>query len=414
MTRRSYLKYAAGVVAVGAVAAAGYGAYQATQPPPVVQTQTATQVITATQVVTASPTVAKPKYNFYYLPPNLIEDWHIACWQGGVQFAKQVGAEFTTIDSNNDVARQIATCKTLAVLKPDGVVMIGIDLTASSGAEILGAAGVPTIICDRDLVSDKIPLFVAFGSAAAGAQVCDIVAQNLEKKYGSPQGEIIVSQGDLSSAPGYDRNKGFMDQLTKYPNIKLVNQHESPKFTVDTSIDRMRAALEALGHAPDAIAVHYTGAGIAAMKTLGDKGWLKKIGEEGHVIVAGIDASPAVMGNVRNDYIEALVDQPNLSYVPLGLYYLMKIKDVGMAKAIPKPGTTVTGDDVPLAKLAPAPYNGVNPWTKSIWAPAPVVDAPDFKHPQLQCKGFMVTKDTADSDQIFGNVLPKWYPLPGT
>jgi ribose transport system substrate-binding protein len=414
MSRRSYLKYAAGAVVAAAVGAGAYAAYQSTQAPPTPTGMTETSVVTS--VMTQAPTTLPPstaKYNFYYLPPNLIEDWHVACWQGGVQWAKQVGINLTTIDSNNDVSRQIATARTLATLKPDGVVMIGIDDTAAQAAEVLGAAGIPTIIVDRDLVSDKIPLYCAFGSEAAGQQVADIIAAALKQKYGSEQGEVIVSQGDLSAAPGFLRNKGFMEEIAKFPNIKIVNQHQSPKFTVDTSITRLAAALAALGHAPDAIAVHYTGAGIAAMQDLAAKGWLHKIGEDGHVIVAGIDASPAVVGNVAQGYIETLIDQPNLDYVPLGLYFLMKIKEVGMANAIPKAGTTVQSSDIPLATLAPNPVNGINPWTQGIWAPAPVVDMPDYKHPQMQCKGFIVNQSTVTSDQIFGNVLPKWYPLPG-
>lgn len=56
VTRRNYLKYAGGVVAAAVVAAAGYGIYESTKPPPVTPPLTQTATETVTSVVTASPT----------------------------------------------------------------------------------------------------------------------------------------------------------------------------------------------------------------------------------------------------------------------------------------------------------------------------------------------------------------------
>jgi raffinose/stachyose/melibiose transport system substrate-binding protein len=56
--RRDYLKYAAGVAAVAAVAGVGYGVYEATKPPPtpVSTTATVTAPVTQTATVTVTPT----------------------------------------------------------------------------------------------------------------------------------------------------------------------------------------------------------------------------------------------------------------------------------------------------------------------------------------------------------------------
>jgi multiple sugar transport system substrate-binding protein len=59
-SRRSFLKYGAGVVAVGVVAAAGYGVYQMSQPGPAPPTPTVTATVTASPTLT--PTTAPPPF----------------------------------------------------------------------------------------------------------------------------------------------------------------------------------------------------------------------------------------------------------------------------------------------------------------------------------------------------------------
>ncbi|HDD40615.1 MAG TPA: sugar ABC transporter substrate-binding protein [Nitrososphaeria archaeon] len=423
ISRRKALS-TAGKVAISAIVAgviAGAGGYFAgsaaaptkvktvtfTQPP---KTVTKTVTMTATPTATTTSVVPTPKkaYSMYYSPPNLMEDWHIACWQGGLQWAKQVGLDFTTLDPNNDPARQIDYCKTVAELKPDGFVMIPVDPTASAGADLVVEAGVPMIVVDRDVTTPKVKLFIAFDSYKAGQESAKLLVKKLEEKYGTPKGKVILSHGDLSSVPGRDRGNGAKDVLKEYPDIEIVNEHESPHFMVETSLERLRAALESVGK-PDAIWVGYTGAGIAAMKNLEAMGWLKPAGDPEHVIVAGIDCSPAIKDNVKQGYIDGLIDQPNLFYVPLALYFLIKWNEEG-EKAIPKPGDVVKAEDVPLYEMAPKPIKGINPWKHPIWAPAEVVMA-KTGHPQMKCKGFLVTKETADHPSIFANVLPKWFPL---
>jgi hypothetical protein len=59
ISRRAYLKYAGGVVAVGAIAAAGYGAYQFYGKP--VTTSPTTPTSTLTPTVTTTPTTGGQK-----------------------------------------------------------------------------------------------------------------------------------------------------------------------------------------------------------------------------------------------------------------------------------------------------------------------------------------------------------------
>jgi len=418
-------KVAIGVVAAGVIGGvAGYFTGTMTRPGIVEKTVERTITVTSpvtvektvtvtspavTTVITPTPVITPRKaYSMYYSPPNLMEDWHIACWQGGVQWAKQVGIDLTTLDPNNSPERQIDYCKTVAELKPHGFVMIPVDISASKGTDIVVDAGIPTIVVDRDVTTPKVKLFIAFDSYEAGKASAELLVKKLEEKYGKPKGKVIISNGDLSSMPGQDRRQGCLDVLKNYPDIEIANEHESPHFMVETSIERLRAALVAVGK-PDAIWVGYTGAGVAAMITLKERGWAKPAGDREHVIVAGIDCSPAIKDDVKAGLIDGVVDQPNLFYVPLALYYLIKWNEEG-EKALPKPGAVVEAKDVPLYEMAPHEVNGINPWKYPIWAPAEVVMA-KTGHPQMVCRGFLVTPETADHPSIFANVLPRWFPL---
>lgn len=76
--------------------------------------------------------------------------------------------------------------------------------------------GIPVIVVDRKILSDKYTAFVGANNYEIGKAVGNYVATRLRGK-----GNIVELTGLSGSTPAIDRHQGFMSAINKYPFIKL-------------------------------------------------------------------------------------------------------------------------------------------------------------------------------------------------
>jgi ABC-type sugar transport system substrate-binding protein len=145
----------------------------------------------------------------------------------------------------------------------------------------------------------------------AGQQGAQCLVDRLTEKYGEAKGNVIEVTGDLGTNVAQLRGQGFNDEMKKYPNIKVTTLPTdwSPEMGADV-VQNAFAADPAI----DGIYWHsdYTGAGI--IPALGEIGLLKKVGEEGHIILCGIDGDPNSLKNMADGWQDATVNQPMLDF----------------------------------------------------------------------------------------------------
>jgi ABC-type sugar transport system substrate-binding protein len=257
---------------------------------------------------------------------------------------------------------------------------------------------------DRDAKTKAIDLFIAYDNTEAGRAVARQGVEFLTKKFGEPKGKVVLVVGDLSSQPGIERRAGSLEIFKKHPKIEVVAEAESVKWTTESAQSQLMAIFQASNEPPDAIISHTIP--TPALNALRSKGWLKKAGDSGHVILVGINASWDALKNLKDGNVDGIVDQPNMVYLPMGLYYAKLAAEKGSG-ALPKPGDTVTGKDVPLSNISSA-HGGINVLKEPFWAPGKVSGNPAMMHPQLLIKGGVVDLTTVDSPIFFGNALRMW------
>ena len=114
-------------------------------------------------------------------------------------------------------------------------------------------------------------------------------------------------------------------------------------------------------------------------------------------------------------YIDISVDQPNLAYGFLSVYFLRWIKENGV-DSLPSIGSTVICD--PNKPEGPQPdgtwnavpkgeeHEGVRSTDMTYWAPAPVVEK--YGHRWLVTGVYVSTPETVAEAPIWVNVVEKW------
>ena len=167
--------------------------------------------------------------------------------------------------------------------------------TISSVIDKAYDAGIPVILFDRKTDSRKYTAFIGADNYEAGHEIGYFIGQQLDGK-----GNIAEICGLQASSPAIERNRGFMDALKNYPDIKVVARgygdwiKESGVTAMDSILVQSKESFQYVFAQNDRMA-------LGALQSI------KKHKVKGIKIV-GIDALPVPGGgmeNVRDGNLEA-------------------------------------------------------------------------------------------------------------
>ncbi len=139
--------------------------------------------------------------------------------------------------------------------------------------------GIPVILVDRKILSDKYTAYIGADNYEIGRAVGNYIASSLKGK-----GNVVELTGLGGSTPAMERHQGFMAAISNYPDIKLIDkadaawEREPAEVEMDSMLHR-HPKIDAVYAHNDRIA---PGAYQAA----------KKVGREKEMIFVGIDALP--------------------------------------------------------------------------------------------------------------------------
>jgi ribose transport system substrate-binding protein len=230
---------------------------------------------------------------------NVVFTWMKFAHDAMVAKAKDLGVKLIVYDSENDTAKQNSNLEDLLALGVDGIVINPIDVSSLVPAiNKAAAAGVPCATFDRAAVGANYSFYVGCDDVAGGKMIADFVAKKLDGK-----GKLILITGSPGSSPQLDRSKGFKDQLTKYPGLKIAFE-QTGEFFREKGMQVMEDAITAV---PDFKAVvcqnddMMMGA-IQAMKAAGI--------DPASVVITGYDGVPDGLRAVRDGLADCTVQYP--------------------------------------------------------------------------------------------------------
>lgn len=82
--------------------------------------------------------------------------------------------------------------------------------------------GIPVILVDRKILSDKYTAYIGADNYEIGRSVGNYIASSLKGK-----GNIVELTGLSGSTPAMERHQGFMAAISKFPDIKLIDKADA-------------------------------------------------------------------------------------------------------------------------------------------------------------------------------------------
>lgn len=202
--------------------------------------------------------------------------------------ASDRGYELIEVVADGDAQQQNAQILALIAQGVDAIVVCAVDQNTIERALIAAKReGIPVIAYDRDLPdSAVVAAFVGPDSLIDGRLAGDYTAQALAGR----EGELVIVEliGALNDQNGIDRSAGFREGIAALENVTLIE--------VPTDWDSARAlsgTQNAFQANPKVAAVFAaTDTHIPAVETvLADLGQLLPVGDEGHVVITGVNGS---------------------------------------------------------------------------------------------------------------------------
>jgi len=150
-------------------------------------------------------------------------------------------------EPENDSTNQVDVFKTQVNNKVDGIVLAVIDKDSMvNPVKEAMAKGIKVVTVDSGLAKDKDSsvCYIATDNVAGGAKAADTLAEAIGKK-----GNVGLLYFQKGSGSSDEREKGFEDEIKKYPDIHLVQSREArdPNKAADETTNMLTAHSDIVG-----------------------------------------------------------------------------------------------------------------------------------------------------------------------
>ncbi|MFY0647634.1 sugar ABC transporter substrate-binding protein [Sulfitobacter geojensis] len=202
--------------------------------------------------------------------------------------AEDRGYGVIEVVADGDAQQQNAQIQSLIAQGVDAILVCAVDQSTIERALIAAQrADIPVVAYDRDLPDSRVvQAFVGPDSLIDGRLAGEFTAMALKER----EGELVIVEliGALNDQNGIDRSAGFREGISSLENVNIIE--------VPTDWDSARAlsgTQNAFQANPDVAAVfaatdtHFP----AVVTVLTDLGKLMPVGEEGHVVLTGVNGS---------------------------------------------------------------------------------------------------------------------------
>jgi ribose transport system substrate-binding protein len=267
----------------------------------------------------------------------------------GARKASQVlGVQIATLGapSELDAAQEVSIMENAISAHPTGIVIAATN--AQALAEPISAAtkaGIPVVVIDSDANTKDYVTFLATNNETGGQKAADEIARCVKARTGKEAGDVAYLTALAGAQSLNDRDKGFVEELKKYPGLKIVEHrvgNNQPAKALSDSED-------VLTRHPDLVAMFADnelegdGAGTAVSeKGLGNK-----------LCLVAFDTSDTELKFVRSGIIDGLIVQNPFMMGYAGVWYaLAAAHGVVFPKYVDTGVSVVTKDNITNPQMA--------------------------------------------------------------
>jgi len=224
----------------------------------------------------------------------------------------------------DDRTQQIQVVESFIARRVDGIVLAPLDSSALvAPVETAMRARVPVAIIDSGLKSDLPISYISTDNFKGG----QLGAEHLAKLLNG-QGSVILLRYQVGSASTEEREAGFMDQIKKYPGIKVISSDQYSGPTRDSAYQAAQNLFNRYGKEVGGIFAPCEPVTIGVLMAL------KDLGKAGGVIqLVGFDSGTQSVDGLKRGDVQGLVVQNPLNMGYLGV---MTMVDHIAKKKVPK------------------------------------------------------------------------------
>jgi ribose transport system substrate-binding protein len=222
--------------------------------------------------------------------------------------------------SDWDIPGQVEAIEQIIASKPAGLLINGTDPGIANAINKAVAAGIPTVVYDSDIPSNR-HCFLGSDWYMMGAGQGNAIGKLANGKKGK-----VAAVGILGMSNQEAGFKGLQDVLKKFPNLEFIGKFETHNTIEETA----RITADLINTHKDLVAVagftSETGPGIGLA--------IKELNKKGMIYGTNVDATPVLLSLLKEGVLQYLVDQKREAFVWYGAEFLYNM--VHNVNAFPK------------------------------------------------------------------------------
>ena len=225
---------------------------------------------------------------------------------------KELGITVNVANANGDASVQADNMQNFITQNVSAIIINPIDSNGIVPSILMAnQKNIPVFIIDTNAAGGEIINRNATDNVKAGKTAADSIAEHLKAKNGDYKGVVVNLAGKISQASGADRDSGFMNEIAKYPNIKVVFRQDC-EFDQEKSMNAMMDALQA-NATIDAVFSANDNTALGAIKAIEQANRFYPQSDSRHIYVVGIDGNPEGIQAVRDGRMDATISQNPIS-----------------------------------------------------------------------------------------------------
>ncbi|WAA12544.1 ribose ABC transporter substrate-binding protein RbsB [Fervidibacillus halotolerans] len=228
--------------------------------------------------------------------------------------AKELDLDITTVDAQDDSAKQVSDIEDLIQQGVDILLINPTDSAAVVAAiESANSAGIPVVTIDRSADGGEVVAHIASDNAAGGKMAGELIVEQL-----GGTGKVVELEGIAGSSAARERGAGFNEAIKAADGVEVVAR-QTANFNRAEGLTVMENIIQST---PDfqAVFAHNDEMALGALEAINAAGL-------SDVIVVGFDATDDAVAKVEAGEMFATVAQKPYVIGEKGVETVQKILD---------------------------------------------------------------------------------------
>ena len=302
-------------------------------------------VLVGLGVFAAPAAAAASRLTIAVIPMGATHNYWKSIHAGALKAASELGIVDLIWKSGikeDDRDSQIKVVEDMVIRGVDGIVLAPLDNTAlRPPVEQAIRGGIPVVIVDSQLKSDKPVSFIATDNYQGGRKAGELLAKLLNGK-----GRVAMLRNNEGSASTMAREQGWLDAIKQYPGLEVVSANQYGGATTETAYKASENLLAPFRKPDGSLGLD----GIFACNESTTFGMLRALQDgkwAGKVAYVGFDSSAMLIKALENRELQGLILQNPMQMGYLGVKTLVAhLKGEKVEKRVDTGATVATPENM--------------------------------------------------------------------